>query len=709
MDTQIRDLNPNANGSFPPLPDPLPPFSDSPIPQPPFDPIFRRNLRSGCYLINYKPTGNLLVTFDGTLRVESFGFGRRASGDLYQRPIVFGPFPPIPRPPIPRPPIPIPGSNPLARRPFFFPAPNPSEGIPILARAQYRYYLRVTQIVQRFASGNGFKLGFEMYRFTAPGTWTNEGAFTARMTWQAAPSGYPSSEDYLEGDLQNSVGTVVGRLTMGWVSQYLRKATIEIDRVAESEAPLDNGAGVNWKSVGDGIGWDIVVQESDANIAEPSGEFWSNAECHQEMLARRDASNLDAEWRYHILCVRRLDETERGIMYDAYATDSNNVPREGCAISSNWIIPNTPEWGLTQGVRFGAATMPYYRTAIHETGHAMGLYHNTIDKGFMNTTDVISSSGTTANPFPNNIQWSFAENDQKRLRHMPDIYVRPGGTPFGTDYATTPISPGDLMVEVHELSLAVSPQIDLVPLGAPVRVNLLLTNNSDVPIEAPSSLSLGSGFIKGKVTDLDGRVRTFSPLVLCVDSLPFQILQPGESITNSLTLLRGGQGALFLTPGIHRIAVELHWDVDGIEATVTGETSVMVTPAIDEDHARAAFHVLSTPDTLLTMVMGGDHLTDGIAAIQTALNNPVLRPHYAYLEAKRLAKRFGKRKANLKAVAELLDAETVMSPAEIGKAAGLVKAEGANSEHGKKVSKMLKSKIGKLNVSDDIQTSVNSL
>ena len=181
MDTQIRDLNPNANGSFPPLPDPLPPFSDSPIPQPPFDPIFRRNLRSGCYLINYKPAGSPLVTFDGTLRVESLGFGRRASGDLYQRPIVFGPFPPIPRPPIPRPPIPIPGPNPLARRPFFFPAPNPSEGIPILARAQYRYYLRVNQIVQRFASGNGFKLGFEMYRFTSPGTWTNEGAFTGSI------------------------------------------------------------------------------------------------------------------------------------------------------------------------------------------------------------------------------------------------------------------------------------------------------------------------------------------------------------------------------------------------------------------------------------------------------------------------------------------------------------------------------------------------
>jgi hypothetical protein len=331
----------------------------------------------------------------------------------------------------------------------------------------------VTQILERLTLGNSFTLGFEMWRFTKSagawstgGTWTNEGAFTALMTWQAAPAGYPSSGNYLAGAGKNSSGTVVGRLTMGWVSQSLRKATVEIDRVNQSEAALNNGAGVDWRTIGDGIDWDITVDESDTNVAEPSGESWSDAEYHAEMLARRDASNLDTEWRYHVLCVRRLDSTKRGIMYDAYGGDSNNVPREGCAISSHWMIPNTAGWGLVQGMRFGAATVPYFRTAVHETGHAMGLYHNTVDNGFMNTTNVIADNSLTPGSpaFPNNVQWSYNAEDAKRLRHMPDIYVRPSGTPFGTSYASTPISPTDLEVEIEGLDLHVAPVIELVPL-----------------------------------------------------------------------------------------------------------------------------------------------------------------------------------------------------------------------------------------------------
>lgn len=171
------------------------------------------------------------------------------------------------------------------------PGPKPEAGIPILARTRYRYYLRVTQILEWFTIGQSFTLGFEMWRFTKSsggwstgGTWTNEGAFTALMTWQAAPAGYPSSSNYLVGDVKNSSGAVVGRLTMGWVSQYLRKATVEIDRVNQSEATLNNGTGVDWKAIGNGIGWDITVDESDKNVAEPSGEFWSDAECHAAML-----------------------------------------------------------------------------------------------------------------------------------------------------------------------------------------------------------------------------------------------------------------------------------------------------------------------------------------------------------------------------------------------------------------------------------------
>ncbi len=186
---------------------------------------------------------------------------------------------------------------------------------------------------------------------------------------------------------------------------------------------------------------------------------------HSAMLARRDSSNLDTEWRYHILCVKRLDSTSRGIMYDAFAGDSNNIPREGAGISSHWTIPNTAQWGTVQGQRFGASSVPYFRTAVHELGHALGLYHNMADNGFMNTTGTIAASAGT---FPANIQWSFNAIDAKRLRHMPDPWVRPGMIPFGSPYSSAPISPTDALDIAGPLRLSVEPLLDVIPIGARV-------------------------------------------------------------------------------------------------------------------------------------------------------------------------------------------------------------------------------------------------
>lgn len=652
-----------------------------------FPPFHIRSLRCGCYLVNYKPKAGFFLTYDGTIRVECHSAGRTASGDLYQRPLIFiGPVLPEavvqPLQPQPLQPQPSPQPQPAAVQPH--PAlqpfavlgsgPNPAAGIPVFARNRYRYYLRITQLLEFFTLGNGFTLGFEMWRFTAPNTWTNEGSFTALMTWKTAPTGYPSPGDYLEGDVKNSSGTVVGRLTMGWVSQYFRKATIEIDTVAGSEVPLNNGAGVTWNSIFDQVGWDINVQVSELNVAPPSGDSWSDAELHAAMLAHRAATNLDKEWRYHLLAVRLLDSTPRGIMYDAFGTDSNNVPREGLGISSHWVIPNSSPWGTVKGMRFGAAAAPYFRTAVHELGHAMGLYHNTVDNGFMNTTDVIASSCPAT--FPACIKWAFADDDLKRLRHYPDVYVRPGGTAFGTASTTTPaISPTDLTETAEGLELRVSPVMAALPLGAPVRVDLELRNAGNQPAVVPERLSLKGGFVRGTVTDPSGNSRIFSSIIGCLDEQPMRTLAPGESIGDSLTLLRGPDGALFPAPGPHRVTVEVRWNVQGIDRIVEGSADVIVTAAADRAHAEAALKVLSSPDALLTLALGGDHLTDGVEAIGAALANPVLRPHYAYIEAKRRAERFGQRGPDPGA-GKLLEG-CVMSDAEKRKAARLFKAAAA--------------------------------
>ncbi|MGI9499326.1 MAG: hypothetical protein ACR2P3_04775 [Geminicoccaceae bacterium] len=169
MDNPLRGLTPNRLGPLPPLPNPLPPLPrppepflpriplPDPLPQPPFPPFppFQfRSLRCGCYLLNYTPRSSFPISYDGTIRVECHSNGRTASGDLYQRPTIFFP--------LPIPPIPRPFPQPQPPRPFLLPGPNPADGIPVLSRSRYRYYLRITQLLERFTVAQSFELGFEM-------------------------------------------------------------------------------------------------------------------------------------------------------------------------------------------------------------------------------------------------------------------------------------------------------------------------------------------------------------------------------------------------------------------------------------------------------------------------------------------------------------------------------------------------------------------
>lgn len=228
------------------------PTEPTPVPQPPIPspvpPIFCRiNLKDGCYRITYKPNSELHI-YNGTLRVDrSEGNTATISGDLYQflNPVIT-PQPPLSDlveeisdlPPPTTPPIPIP------HIPF---------GIPVYPRKNYYLYLKVVgvQIDNRIPKCS-LTLTVEEYLYTQPPVGSFDGSFanTPSRTFKvvlspiAPPFGFTSS--YFEGKLYE--GSVEkGSFFMGRVSQFFRKATLEVailqGAVAPQPVPSASGAG----------------------------------------------------------------------------------------------------------------------------------------------------------------------------------------------------------------------------------------------------------------------------------------------------------------------------------------------------------------------------------------------------------------------------------------------------------------------------------
>lgn len=619
-----------------------------------------RYLREGCYLLTYWSYGSDVRRAPyGTMRVDHQLFGTIASGDLYN----------------------IDRHN----------RPSPGAGIPIFSIEDYRSYLRVTEILHGHTTADYFTLGFEEYMYNqAERSWVNLGAFSADMYWTPAPASFPSEDFYLRGRVRDGAGREVGRLTMGWLDTHFRKATLEMDRVARSPFPRNNGAGVSWETVFENIGWRINVIESEINLEEPSGAGWNLAELHASMLAERDLSNLDREWRYHLQCVRSIDLPVYGVMFDAGAGDPNYIPREGAAINSDPRLANRGEYAPFAGLTFGEAQPFYFRTAVHEIGHAMGLPHAGSGTSFMaRTRDVAGYPG----PMLDSIQWGFSSYDARRLKHWPDICVRPGGLPFSSCWEATPLSELNVII-VPGLVVAVRPLIEVVPIGAPVRVNLNLENTTNKPIEAPINLSLVGSNVTGWVETPCGARKAFKSLFTGMDWVgpTTKELAPGESISHDLTLLRGVDGPLFANSGLHKVVVKVEWENREDSYYVMGSCYVMITPPVDEAHAKVAMKLLTTPEVLSVLVLGGDHLKEGIEAIQLALKNKVLRPHYALIEAKRLGQRFFTRKPDIAGASQLIDKNTVLSASEASRLLEYIqKAEGEQAAP-KEVLQLLKQK-----------------
>jgi len=618
----------------------------------------RLDFREGCYQITFKPSAGF-VTFEGTLRVDRSAPDGGAdnlivSGDLYSRRPVIGPIGPVP-------PLSPTDANedeataasglssvagtlsavdgPLIPHPLLRPR------IPIFARARYHSYLRVTSVSAPALVVNLQKCQLsivaEQFNYTQPPVGQFKGTFpaapsrtvTMKLSKVAAPFPFSlTGGPFYEGRLLEG-GVDKGSVTLAWVSKFFRRATLEIDTLvgAVRPAPVPDGSGGMefFDTAFAKTGWQLTVVQDQVNVPVPAGvvptNCWSSPNLHALMTSvRNPATNLDTEWRVHMIVVPAKLGCSRGIMYDQIG-----VPREGCASFSDDGYPtsDSSNFGLAANKKQRDVPRAFLRSAIHELTHTLNQIHQeqetTADNSIMTTTpsvaDVLGGLATgEPGIFPDQIKIAHNVNVRHHLNHMPDPVIRPGGWPFASWFPTGAPQAADRHdFAASELALTVTAGTGRVALGEPLDLSWTMTNTSGVPLRAPNDVSTEALFASITVTDAEGRERPVRPFEIVCEHAKVGQLEPGKSVSASTKVFWSTAGFAFERPGRYRLDVAVSWSAQGVMVGVQGGVDVFVDyPTSDADNHAAG--LVLHPDVGKWVALGGEayHLGEACRRLQ---------------------------------------------------------------------------------------------
>lgn len=620
------------------------------VPLEPAFPSFRRcshTIPNGCWMLTVTPTSARSLV--GTLRVDRGAPAGGAdslifSGDLYRQPRLLEPR--LSSLPIT---VARPARSPAANASGVLTGELASEllgfrrrRIPIYPRSRYHSYLKGIKLwVPAYTIGScRVTIDVEQFDYTHPPAGSFQGSFpasasrTLRFVLTASPDPLSpfNNAPYYTGEMWEG-GVNKGTVELVWVSSFMRRAVLEIDTLAgavrPAPVPHPSGTGTEFfDTVFAQAGWQLTVVQDQLNVPVPAGvnanTCWSSANLHALMLnVRNPATDLDTEWRTHLVVVPATMGCSRGVMYDQI-----DVPREGSASFSHdgYPVSNSANFGTAANQQQRNVPRAFLRSACHEVTHAFNQIHQenetVADNSIMTTTpsvaDVLGGAATGApGVFPDQINLGFNTIVRNHLAHMPDPIVRPGGWPFASWFGGTSPQASDYEpFDPSEVSLILSVDTASPALGQPVMVSWTLTNNSDQDLMIPNDISLEGTFATMEVTDSRGRVTPVRAFAIVCDDVALKPLAPGASLTSSYRAFWSTAGFAFERAGRHKIAVSVAWSAQGMPVYVRGKTEIFVDyPKTDADNEAAALALHPHVGMWVALDGKADHLTDAVERV----------------------------------------------------------------------------------------------
>lgn len=194
--------------------------------------------------------------------------------------------------------------------------------------------------------------------------------------------------------------------------------------------------------------------------------------------------------------------------------------------------------------------------------------------------------------------------------------------------AFDPVEAGSRIIEQQQqlpladgLELTISlPKVDYV-VGEPVIVRAVLENTSDYMKRLPTRLDPQFQFNSFVVTGPSGRLMGYSPIAIACTrgNMLDEELYPGESVTRDVPVFFHKDGWMFSDVGEYRIQALYRGLTEGAERVDSNVITLVVNPGTEDDQ-RAADILMGHEQGLFMMWGEGDHLEDGIAALERVVD-----------------------------------------------------------------------------------------